>query len=205
MKCCVVLNRMDVSWYHLPSDEVVTELPPVDLSLVKAEPVSPTEAMFNSFFPPPPVVNTIKETKARPLSKIKSHFSKPLPPLGKIKAAKSIQPKPDCGEREQDISTMNIVELLRRCQLCKVLLVDCMKGLAAQPHPLVTSKEKNVPTKQKKEKKKKKHKVWIIIFYLWSVIYLNLFCALVARQHLCSLFLEFETQRNGNTGEAEPN
>lgn len=193
MKCSVVLRRIDITGYPLPLFSTLPSFqPPVDLSLVKAEPVSPTDMattynfntplkvkaeplsptnllihkQIDSFLPNKKVVNTIRETKARPLSKIKSHgaaatTTKTLAPLTKIKAAQPSQPKQESPIKENRLSGMDIVDLLRRCQLCRVLLVDCMKGLSKPVYNLPAIEDEDVEKYRKsmKEKKRKKHKV----------------------------------------------
>lgn len=189
MKCSVSLKRIDVTGYPLPSfSKLPLSLPPVDLSLVKAEPVSPsdidtsmdfntavkvkTEAVsptnlvihqpYDYFLSNQTVVNTIRETKARPFSKIRSHSAavKTETPLMKIRAAQPAQPKQDAPLKDNKFTSMDIVNLLRRCQLCKVLLVDCMKNL---PMPLyntpMTEDEGGDEYRKPKKEKKKKHKV----------------------------------------------
>lgn len=186
MKCSVVLSRIDISGYSLPSDSTYQPAAAsVDLSLVKAEPVSPTDVepnygfntlikvktepvspseplatrTFESIFPgDKSLVNTVRETKARPLSKIKSQSTKPLPPLTKVKAARPTQPKIESpAALDSNLSGISILDLLRRCQLCRVLLVDCMKGMPMPLYnPTSSDEDDRLVKKRKKEKKKKK-------------------------------------------------
>lgn len=96
-------------------------------------------------------VNSKKELKACPLSK---------------KWLFHASSQDGCSENRE-----NLAELLRKCQRCRVLLVDCMKRIVPRPDSqsmllkFTRSDEENVTKSHKKQKKKEKerekHKVFI--------------------------------------------
>jgi len=144
MKCRVRLER-------LRSDESTTALQPGTLTS-QLLPARFDAASQSS--PPSLKVNKIKESKARPLSKIKSIKTSTMP-LAKVSSVTS------CQQKKQMADWLSI---LRSCKNCKVLLVDCWKNKALPPY--ITSPCNDIThetefieaTKRLKKKKKEKHK-----------------------------------------------
>ena len=153
MRCRVKLRRLTDEFIASQTCRPVTQ------------PSSPTDSQvsfdLNSSLTPK-VVNTKRESKARPLSKIKSAKSSNLSSLAKMKSFKS-----------HDLGALDTLEKLTKCQGCRVLLFDCLRGAALPQYArhileqfnsgldkdFMVDEKSEMKVKKKKKKEKGKEKL----------------------------------------------
>lgn len=157
MKCTVALQRINIDGLHYPSDVEEEELPPVQ-----------QENSLLPFHSAPPAQNENDNTRTLTPKQIVLPSPASNSPLPKIKSARALEAQKVPEASSSLSSKLSIIELIQKCHLCKVVLVDCMRGSVMQSYAKGLAqntidsdteiKRNKADRKKKKEKKKHKHK-----------------------------------------------
>lgn len=156
MRCRIKLVRLTeefLAFHSRRTSHNADDSIPFPVSSIKAQPVSPTESLgsFDFNHPQSKITNTKKESKARPLSKIKGAKTPSLNHQTMNKNSTSTSP-------------MKTLDQLAKCQGCRVLVIDCLHGRQLPPYAkkllnqYKSMQDKDFIVSDKPEKKVKKKK-----------------------------------------------